>query len=541
MQVEILPNYIFVNVPYPKKEVAKAIGAIEFNGSRKMWKFPNNIYMLRDLLRYFPDLKHNDELITYGKKLKARMDFLLGIKRMDDISGDPRLRPYQRVDVAYLKCLQAAGVFNEQRTGKTPTILTVCKELELSTVLIVCPASLLKNWEREVGIWTTAQGVILKGSKKQRAYLIDSIKTNGGYAIVSYETLRNDIKAFSQVMFDTVILDEAHRIRNKKTKQTQAVFALQAKRKYALTGTPTVKDGTDIHPILSWLYPETYTSYWAFVKRYFDIFEDHFGNTVIGKYRPERERELQELIGFISVQRKRKDKGVMDWLQKTQYLSIPVEMSDKQRRVYQQMLDTFVATDEEGNAIDSATVLAQLTRLRQLCLDPALVNLDAPSAKTDAILEYLNDNPGPVVVMSMFTSYLKKLEVLLADLKYRVGTIHGEMTNDAKAQAASGFQSGKTDVLLCNIISAGVGHTLDRADTIIFTDKAWNPSDQQQAEDRIVPVSQDRNHGINIVTFPIADTVDEKIETILKQKTNLTEVINSGARDAIMKLIGATV
>jgi len=92
--------------------------------------------------------------------------------------------------------------------------------------------------------------------------------------------------------------------------------------------------------------------------------------------------------------------------------------------------------------------------------------------------------------------------------------------------------------LLCNIISAGVGFTLDRADTVIFTDKAWNPTDQQQAEDRIVPVDESRNHAINIVTFPIADTVDEEIEKILDYKTDLTEVINSGARDAIMRLLG---
>jgi len=534
VQVEIQPNYIFVKVPYSQKELAKGLGG-EWNQSRKMWKFVNNIYMMRSLLKTFPALMNNQYFINEGKKIKAQMDALLSIKAQEDAPGDPRLRPYQRVDVQYLKRLTAAGVFNEQRTGKTPTILTVCKELELDKVLIVCPASLLRNWESEIKTWVGnhVTCVVSKGTKQKRLQLYSNLPN---YLIVSYETLRNDISAISTHVFDSVIVDEAHRLRNRDTKQSQALFQLKAHRKYALTGTPTVKDGTDIFGILSWLFPEKYTSYWKFVKRYFTIYEDYWGNTVIGDYKPETKAELQELIGFISVQRKRKD--VMAWLPDKTYIPIPVEMDAKQRKVYNEMLNTFMVKVDEDEAIDAPTALAQLTRLRQLCLDPALLGIDAPSAKTDAIMEWLEDNKQPVVIMSMFTSYLHRLQTILQEKGYSVGTIHGEMANDAKFQAARDFQDGKLDILLCNIISAGVGFTLDRADTAIFTDKAWNPTDQQQAEDRIIPVDESRNHAINIITFPIADTVDEKIEKILETKTNLTEVINSGARDAIMRLLG---
>jgi SNF2 family DNA or RNA helicase len=545
LRVEIQPNYLYVEVPYPQKELAKWIGAIEFSRSRKMWKFPNNIYVMRELLRHFPALMNNQTFVDYGKQLRSRMDKLLEIKRMEDAPGDPRLRPYQRVDVVYLKELTAAGVFNEPRTGKTPTILTVMKELKTIRNLVVCPASLTLNWEKEAKIWAEGVQVFrIKGTPKQRgATHMEWLKCvqDGipSVLIVSKDSLKSksDRGWFMEMYFDMIVVDEAHFLRNRDSLQSKVVHSLNAHRKYALTGTPTVRDGTDIFGILSWLFPETYTSYWAFVKRYFEVYQDHFGNTVIGDYN-HRQSELQELIGFISVQRKRRDRGVMDWLDKPQPIPIPVEMDKKQRKLYDDMLNTFTAYDEEsGMMVDTPTVLAQLTRLRQLCLDPALLGFDAPSAKTDAIMEYLEDNPRPVVIMSMFTSYLHLLAEKLKAKGYKVRMIHGEMSNDEKGKAAADFQAGKTDILLCNIISAGVGHTLDRADTIIFTDKAWNPTDQQQAEDRIVPTTPERNHGINIVTFPIADTVDERIEEILEKKTNLTEVINSGAREAIMRLL----
>lgn len=543
MKVEFTPNLIYLQVPFGYNEIAKNIGALGFSKATKMWKFPNNIYVMRDLLRHFPILRSNMGLVEHGKSKRAEMDRLLAIKGMHDTSGDSRLRPYQRVDVEYLKAIRAAGVFNEQRTGKTPTIITTMRELGTARNIVVCPASLMLNWERELKEWYPEVKVFrVSGSKKQLGDMhIEYVKYRNSMTpfvlVISKDYLKSSASKswHDELRFDLAVVDEAHFLRNRDTAQSKAVHSLDAERRYALTGTPTVKDGTDIYGIFSWLYPDEYTSYWAFVRRYFEVYQDHFGATKIGGYN-HRESELKELVGFRSVQRKRKD--VMAWLPPKSYISIPIEMDKKQKKLYDQMELTFTAVDEDENIMsDAPTLLAQLTRLRQLCLDPALLGFDAPSAKTDAIMNWLEDNPDqPVVIMSMFTSYLKQLKDLLWQ-KYSVGMLTGEMTNDEKGRAVHYFQSGKTQILLCNIISAGVGHTLDRADTVIFTDKAWNPSDQEQAEDRIVPVDESRLHPINIVTFPIADTVDEKIEAILNQKQDLTSVINTGARDAIMKLL----
>jgi SNF2 family DNA or RNA helicase len=245
--------------------------------------------------------------------------------------------------------------------------------------------------------------------------------------------------------------------------------------------------------------------------------------------------ELQEIIGTISVQRKRRD--IMQWLPDKQRTTFYSEMGTKQQKAYKEMLEYFFVEETE---LDAPSVLAQLIRLRQICLEPALLGIEAESAKTEAMLEWIGDNlaaGGSVVIMSMFTSYLKRLHKLLSDAGYKVGMITGEMTNADKMAAAEQFQRGDIDILLCNIISAGTGFTLDRADTIIFTDKAYNPAENEQAEDRITPTTPDKVHKHTIISFVCQNTVDERINALLERKKSLTDLINEGGMQAIKNLL----
>jgi SNF2 family DNA or RNA helicase len=253
------------------------------------------------------------------------------------------------------------------------------------------------------------------------------------------------------------------------------------------------------------------------------------------KIKGKRRAELEETIGFSSVQRKRKD--VMQWLPDKVHQTIYLEMEPKQRKAYDDMQKWFFAADEEGNEIDTAGVLAQTTRMRQICLDPALVDLNADSTKTKFLVEYLQNNKEPVVIMSMFTSYLKRIKPALEAMKLKVGMIHGEMSNKEKFASAQAFQDGKFNVLLCNIISAGTGFTLDKGEVIIFTDKAWNPSDNEQAEDRITPTTREKVHSHTIISLVCSNSFDETINNMLSNKQSLTEIINSGGMKAIKTLL----
>jgi SNF2 family DNA or RNA helicase len=351
-------------------------------------------------------------------------------------------------------------------------------------------------------------------------------------------------------MFDCLIIDEAHRLRNINTAQSQAIFKLGkvAKRRFALTGTPTINHASDIGGILMFLYPKKYPSYWQFCERYFQVNDSpHHVGQEVGWPKSARIKEMQELVGILSVQRKRSE--VMPWLPKKQFKSLSCSMSGKQLKLYNEMKEFFTATDdfhiseadlnnyEESPTLDAMNPIVQLMRLRQLSLDPRLVGFDVVGAKTKTLLDYLENRREPIVVMSMFTSYLKMIAEDIKKLKLRVGFVHGQMTSNQKDQAVKDFQAGKLDVLLCNIISAGVGLTMDKSNAVIFIDRAWTPAENEQAEDRICPTSEERNHAHLVVEITCEDSVDARISKILKKKKSLVQYINEGGREAIRNLI----
>jgi SNF2 family DNA or RNA helicase len=454
---------------------------------------------------------------------------------------DP-LRPYQKYDLMYLTQLEAAGVFNEPRTGKTPTMISLVKELGTKRNLIVAPASLIYNWAAEFKQWYPECFVqVIQGKNLKLWDNYSAAKETGpAVAIISKDSLKlaphNSI--INSLLFDVAILDEAHYLRNYKTAQAKAVFKIKAKRRYALTGTPTVKHSADIFGILHFLYPERFPSYWQFIDRYFESHENYWsGAKEVGNPKPERVNELQELIALCSVQRKRKD--VMQWLPEKQRSTFNIMVDGKQRKLYDDMKKHFESIDLDSQlAVDAQSVITQLMRLRQLCLDPRLLGFEVPGAKTLSLLEFLDDHRQPMVIMSMFTSYLKLLKPLIEELGLKVGFIHGEMSNKAKQESAILFQQGRINVLLCNIISAGTGFTLDQASTVVFTDKAWNPAENEQAEDRVCPTSEEKNHKHEIITFACQDTVDARIDELLEQKISLTDYINNGGVAALKRLLG---
>jgi len=169
----------------------------------------------------------------------------LSIKNQDDTEGDERLRPYQRVDSEFIKAKRNVAVFNEQRTGKTPTILTATKEY-LGKGIVVCPSSLKLNWQLEYQKWVDDEPTkVISGSKKKRIErYIDFQEGDYKMLFISYETLRADIDEITEIIkhIDVLIVDEAHRLRNYRTAQSKAVYRLgrMAEHVYPMTGTPAV-------------------------------------------------------------------------------------------------------------------------------------------------------------------------------------------------------------------------------------------------------------------------------------------------------------
>lgn len=527
-------NHIYITAPYDAKQIIKEKLNGVWSKRHTAWKFPKSTHALDELASHLPQLKQTVAWQDIYTKLAQGRAKLKQLKRNNEPQQpSDNLRPYQRQDVNYLRQIPSAGIFNQPRTGKTPTTIELIKARGTKRNIIICPASLQHNWKAEIEKWhPEAQAYLYAGTPTARGAELAKFHVTQGvaYLIVSKDTAKRNIEELStDAHFDVCVVDEAHYLRNSDTKQSEAVYKIGyiSDHRYALTGTPTVKHPADIFGILKFLYPHKFTSYWQFVERYFNLEDNGFGK-VLGAPKAHRIAELQDLIDAMSTQRLRKD--VMQWLpDKTRHTHL-CQMSRSQQKLYKAMLDDFFikAGDME---LDAQNVLAQLTRLRQICLDPQTLGFDTPSAKTEALIEAIEDgtyaeNGQPVIIMSMFTSYLNLLKEELGKLGKRVAMITGEMSNKAKDDTAKAFQRGEVDVLLCNIISAGTGFTLDKGEVIIFTDKAWNPSDNEQAEDRITPTQTNNVHKHFIVSMVCEDTVDERINKLLENKQSLTAIIN---------------
>ncbi len=502
--------------------------ASQFDGvwvqSKKLWKVPISKQVIDDLRK----LTHVSGLKPLEKELDNYLTMCDNIKGKKDTNGDSRLRPYQRVDVEFLTMRKNAAVFNEQRTGKTPTILLAVKD-RMRKGIIVCPAGLKLNWSREAQIWINRTATVVSGSPAKRKAIYKQFKeATESIIILSYETLRIDV-ALLDTAFDVLIIDEAHRLRNYRTKQSLAVLELSRKANHVfpMTGTPAVNHPADVFGIIRLLRPKKYTSYWNFVDRYFGSTVGRFGREVLS-LKKERIPEFTELLNSISVQRKRED--VMQWIPPITRRTISLETDPAQQRYYNQILETFRYDDKV-----IPNHIAQLTRLRQVCLDPGLLDLKAKSPKAEFIKEYLEDNDEPIVVFSSFTSFLKRLKDEIPEALL----LTGEQSSAEKQAAVDKMQKGEARVMLANIVAGGVGWTLDKVDTVIFTDKSFNPIDNEQAQDRIVPtVKALKYEAKQIITLTMSNTLEGNIEMLLEAKENIIQYVNNYGLNQLVDLDG---
>ena len=465
--------------------------------------------------------------MLFRSELDKYHNLVYTIKNKNDTHGDTRLRPYQRVDVEFLKMRKNAAVFNEQRTGKTPTTLLAVKS-RMNKGIIVCPAGLKLNWSREAQAWINRSSTVVSGNKKRRTRLYKEFaEADKGILILSYETLRSDL-TLVDMPYDVLIVDEAHRLRNYRTKQSGAVYdiAKQAQHVFALTGTPAVNHPADIFGILKLLRPKKYTSYWNFVERYFGYEQSRFGREIL-RLKPQMVEEFTDVLDTVSVQRKRVD--VMKWIPPIVQRQIPLELSDVQTRYYKQLMETYRYDD---NVVPNA--IALLTRLRQVCLDTGLITEQDSSPKADFIKEYIADNNESVLVFSSFTSFLNKLQAEIPDSVL----LTGEQTQAEKQAAVDKMQKGEAKVMLANVVAGGLGWTLDKVDTIIFTDKSFNPINNEQAQDRIVP-TQDAEYGTKqIITLTMQDTLEANIEQLLAAKQDIIQYVNNYGLNRLVDLDG---
>lgn len=440
------------------------------------------------------------------------------------------LRPYQIEDINFLKNKDAVGIFNQQRTGKTPTALKLLEEKQIMKTLIVCPASLQPQWKEEYERWLQKPCVILSGTHSQ---VLQKSKSWTNGAVISYDLLKETERSSGKLDIilqhdpEAVVLDEAHRIKNPSSKVTKSIFKLiKTPVRLALTGTPAPNKPEEIYSILYWLKPETYKSYWSFINKYFNQFDITLANgksfKQIGTFKKGMDYMLQVELASMSTQRKRLE--VMPWLPKKDVVNIRLEPTKEQCKYLSELTNFFETED-----VVTQGVLDRLIRYRQVCLAPQLLELKGTSPKIDWIVQYLKDYPDtPTIIFSKFTSFIHILSDTLRKKKVELGCIVGSTPIEQRQQLVKDFQNKKLKVLLINIDTGKEGLTLDTGETIIFTDKFPPIGDLEQAEDRFVSTTEskkDKPH--TIINLMMKGTYDEELHKLILKRASEVDVINN--------------
>lgn len=438
-----------------------------------------------------------------------------------------QLRPYQKEDAAFLSTLDTGACFNEQRTGKTPTILEVCRVKNCKKVLIVCPKSAIPQWRKEYITWLNKPCIAAEGTKTERMGALNNWEHG---LIVSYDNLKNTARSDGLVSDilkqnpDMVILDEAHRIKTPTSANAKAAFTLlKVPNRFILTATPAHGKPEEIYALLHFIKPKQYPSYWGFISRYFRTKQVFLSN-----------RSFKEIIGFqfgkdvellnelkqFSTQRKRKE--VMQWLPDKDYQQVLLEPT-KQQIKYLEELQNFYTTEH----VITEGILDRLIRYRQICLDPRLLDLKSKSPKAEWVKTFLSEHPEKsVIIFSKFTSFIKLLK---EDLKNeKVNCIIGSTPTNKRAELVEAFQNKNIRVLLINIDAGKEALTLDSADVTIFTDKYPPYGDIAQAEDRFVATTENKaNKEHTIYELILKGTYDEQLYDLVSIRASSTDVINN--------------
>jgi len=374
---------------------------------------------------------------------------------------------------------------------------------------------------------------------KDRQLLIDKLQQPYHYYILHWEALRL-IKELKSVPWWHVIADEVHRAKNRKAQQTIELKKLRTNFKTGLSGTPADNNPQDLWSILNWLYPRTWTSYWSFERHFVkvqrhtvgvctavingELCNDYHKNAFTKVIGVEHVDELHAAIKPYYLRRLKQQ--VMEDLPDKYYTKIDVELLPRQRRIYNQMRDDMLAWigAHEHEPIAAPVVIAQLVRLQQFAVAYAeletvykmkdgekvavtKVKLSEPSSKIDALADILEDNPGKqVVIFSQSKQAIYMVGRRLERMKIPHVLFTGDHTADERTRFVEDFQAGKAQVFAGTIHAGGEGITLTAASIVVFLDRAWNPSRNRQAEDRLHRIGQ--KNAVQVIDIVAKDTID---------------------------------
>lgn len=460
----------------------------------------------------------------------------------------PILRDYQKTGYRWLCTIAQLGfggiLADDMGLGKTLQIITLLEHARLEAIsktvdltetashtacpppvsLIVCPSSLVYNWDSEIEHFApNLKTLLITGTAQERQELLTHY-ADYDVLITSYDMLKRDIASYDNLHFHFQIIDEAQYIKNHRTQAARSVCSIHSVTRFALTGTPIENRLSELWSIFEYLMP-------GFLYPY-AYFRSELEQPIVENKDQIAATRLQQLVRPFIMRRLKTDvlKELPDKLEHAVY----AQMTDEQNKLYTaNTLKLQKDLEQQSDSMFKTSkiqILAELTKLRQLCCDPSLIyqNYHGGSAKLDTCIQLIENAMAgghKILLFSQFTSMLDVIERRLKTEHILYYRLDGSTKSEQRTRLVNAFNENKIPVFLISLKAGGTGLNLTGADIVIHYDPWWNAAAQNQATDRAHRIGQ--THTVTVYKLITRHTIEEKILELQENKKALSDQILS--------------
>ncbi|MEU5089846.1 DEAD/DEAH box helicase [Streptomyces sp. NPDC021356] len=482
------------------------------------------------------------EAVPTGALAALRDRITAGVRPAEPPRGlHATLRDYQLRGLAWLDLMTSLGLgaclADDMGLGKTVTVIALHLERDHhAPTLVICPASLLGNWQREITRF--APGVPVRRFHGPDRTL-DGL--DGGFVLTTYGTMRSAAPLLADRSWGMVVADEAQHVKNPHSATAKALRTIPSPARVALTGTPVENNLSELWALLDWTTPGLLGPLQSFRARHARAVENGEDEEAVER--------LARLVRPFLLRRRKSDPGIVPELPPKTETDHPVPLTREQAALYEAVVrESLLAIETADGIARRGLVLKLLTSLKQICDHPALYlkdgtppgggdRLAARSGKLallDELLDTLLAEDGSALV---FTQYVGMARLITSHLTARavpVDLLHGGTPVPERERMVDRFQAGATPVLVLSLKAAGTGLNLTRAGHVVHFDRWWNPAVEEQATDRAYRIGQ--TQPVQVHRLITEGTVEDRIAEMLAAKRALADAVLGSGESALTEL-----